>query len=196
MSKGTGILTGLTLLAAIWLFQLVKLTDGYFSEHMLRHMLLITVICPLLALGISTPNRNMAVSPLIASLIEFIIVWGWHVPALHDLARAYWPVALLEQATFLVAGLLLWCAVLRPNEALAGAGGMFLTSMHMTLLGALLILSPRLLYQAELCRLGGVEDQQLGGMIMLGIGTPIYLIAGLFILSGTLNLPEKEGAEK
>lgn len=195
MSRGLSITVGVLLLGAMWLLPLAELTGGYFSEHMLRHMLLITIICPLVVFGFSNSGRNLfAVSPLIASLVEFLVVWGWHVPQLHDLARAFWSVALLEQLSFFVAGVFLWHSVLRSGDALAGAGGLFLTSMHMTLLGALLILSPRLLYQAELCRLGGVEDQQLGGMIMLGIGTPVYLIAGLFILSKALRLTGNEGA--
>jgi putative membrane protein len=80
-------------------------------------------------------------------------------------------------------------AVLHPGRQLAGAGGMLLTSMHMTLLGALLILAARPLYPSAIC--GGPADQQLGGMIMLGLGTPIYLLAGLVLTARALGQAER-----
>jgi putative membrane protein len=66
---------------------------------------------------------------------------------------------------------------------------MLLTSMHMTLLGALLILAQRPLYPSAVC--GGPADQQLGGMIMLGIGTPIYLVAGVVLTARALAQAER-----
>jgi putative membrane protein len=66
---------------------------------------------------------------------------------------------------------------------------MLLTSMHMTLLGALLILAARPLYPSAIC--GGPADQQLGGMIMLGLGTPIYLLAGLILTARALGRAER-----
>ena len=62
--------------------------------------------------------------------------------------------------------------------------------MHMTLLGALIILAPRDLY-AEICgRAADLSAQQLGGLLMLGIGTPVYLIAGLGLVAQALNRQE------
>ena len=45
---------------------------------------------------------------LVASFAEFAVVWGWHAPALHDAARASTVVFLVEQGSFLLAGLGLW----------------------------------------------------------------------------------------
>src|SRR5690606_4715706 len=115
-------------------------------------------------------------------------VWGWHLPAAHVAAQTSAAASVAEQASFLGAGLLLWLAVLHPGRQLAGAGGLLLTSMHMTLLGALLILAQRSLYPSAIC--GGPADQQLGGMIMLGIGTPIYLVGGLILTARALGAAE------
>lgn len=53
--------------------------------------------------------------------------------------------------------------------------------MHMTLLGALLVLAPSDLY-AEICgRDPSLSGQQLGGILMLAIGTPIYLVGALVL---------------
>jgi putative membrane protein len=61
---------------------------------------------------------------------------------------------------------------------LEGAMALFLTSMHMVLLGALLGLAPRLLYggHAEHAAAGmeALTDQQTGGVIMMALGGVIY----------------------
>lgn len=159
-----------------------------FADHMLRHMGVVAVAAPLLALGLRGAALP-AIPPLVATLVEFVAVWGWHLPAAHAAAQssAAWFAA--EQASFLVAGLMLWLAALHPGRQLAGAGSMLLTSMHMTLLGALLILAARPLYPAAIC--GGPIDQQMGGMIMLAIGTVIYLVAGLILTARALGGAER-----
>ena len=59
--------------------------------------------------------------------------------------------------------------------------------MHMTLLGAMLVLAPRDLY-AELCGTApDLSGQQIGGLLMLGIGTPVYLAGGLWLVRRTVN---------
>jgi putative membrane protein len=65
----------------------------------------------------------------------------------------------------------------------AGIVGLLMTSMHMTLLGALLALSPRLLYQRHhsLAGMTALEDQQLGGAVMIVAGGIAYTTGGLFL---------------
>ncbi|KPQ05458.1 MAG: caa3-type cytochrome c oxidase biogeneisis protein CtaG [Rhodobacteraceae bacterium HLUCCA12] len=176
------LIPALACLALLWL---APLDDWWpaFPVHMLRHMGLVAVAAPLLVLGLPRLAGIFAISPLIAAAVEFVVVWAWHLPVAHALGRTLAPGFVAEQASFLLAGLLVWAGCLQAAQPLVGAGGLLLTSMHMTLLGALLILAPRDLY-SELC--GTPPDltgQQLGGMLMLGIGTPIYLVAGL-ALSG------------
>jgi putative membrane protein len=67
--------------------------------------------------------------------------------------------------------------------------GLLLTSMHMTLLGALLALSPRPLYFhiAGFSGLTPLEDQHLGGAIMLLVGGVSYLLGGLWLTVGLLK---------
>lgn len=159
-----------------------------FADHMARHMAVVAVAAPLLAAG-TPPGWLAGVSPLVATLGELLIVWGWHLPAPHAAAQssAFW--FSVQHACFLLVGLALWRSVLQPGRALAGAGGMLLTSMHMTLLGALLILASRELYPSGIC--GGPADQQMGGIIMLGLGTPIYLLAGLVLTARALREVER-----
>ncbi|SHF64583.1 putative membrane protein [Loktanella atrilutea] len=180
--KALGIL-GLALLLAIWVWPWEGWI-GLFPAHMVRHMGLVAVVAPLLVIGFPKATRIFAVSPLAATVFEFVIVWGFHLPALHEGAAFSTPAFVAEQTLFLLAGLCVWAGCLRGG-GLAGAGGLLLTSMHMTLLGALLTLAPRVLYVPG-C-VGSLAEQQLGGMMMLAIGTPVYLIAGLWLTGGALK---------
>jgi putative membrane protein len=177
-------LAGLAVLAALWL---VPWDVAAFPAHMIRHMGLVAVAAPLLALGFPRALAPLAVNPLAAAVVEFVVVWAWHLPAAHAAARLSALGLVAEQGAFLLAGLMVWAGAFGARQPLAGAGGLLLTSMHMTLLGAILVLAPRDLY-AELC--GTPPDltgQQLGGLLMLGIGTPVYLAGGLWLVRRALG---------
>lgn len=200
-----------------WAAAAPPLQQWPFTLHMVRHMLLVAMIAPLVViLWQRTARPLFVVSPLLATLLEFIVVWGWHLPAAHAAARDSLPGFMTEQVSFLVAGLLLWSAVLQPGAALAGAGGLLLTSMHMTLLGALVVLSPTahtvhaLGHSAQPLHAlfpvteglqawlqapaSPLVDHQTGGLVMLGVGMPIYLIVGLLLVYRQLseNEPDEE----
>ncbi len=172
--------------------------------HMAGHMIAVAVAAPLLAFAIAGTPADPAtrfpriVTPLAMSVVELVVVWSWHVPALRLAAEAYPFVLIAEQASFLVAGLLLWSAALgaagdaRWARRAGGVAAMLLTSMHMTLLGALIGLAPRPLY-AGLHAAHGMEplaDQQVGGVVMLMIGAAAYFFGGLAMLASLLRLRE------
>lgn len=165
------------------------------TGHMAAHMLAVAVAAPCVAIGIAGTRGDPAlrlprvVTPLAMSMVELAVVWGWHLPALRA-AAAHAPLLLaLEQLSFLAAGVLLWSAVLAPGARAMGIGALLLTSMHMTLLGALIGLAPRLLYPAMAHRapwgLAPLADQQLSGAVMLLVGGAAYFLGGLGLL-GTL----------
>ncbi len=178
---------------------------GGFAHHMTMHVAVVAVAAPLLAVGLAgsrldpTPAAPLLFAPLLAMGLEFVVVWGWHAPVLHAAARHSAAVMALEQASFLAVGLLVWLAAFGsgrgPPRAAWGAGilALFLTSMHMTLLGALLALSPRPLYEhAHHGGAGGLsplDDQHLGGAIMLLVGGASYLLGGLVLLARLLREP-------
>lgn len=197
-SLGLGVLT----LLAAWTAPLLPIGSGPFAEHMAIHMGIVAIAAPLLAAGVAggplDPVRRLprVFSPIPASVVELVVVWTWHAPALHHAARTD-PLALvLEQGTFLASGLLLWLSAFggdrRDRAARAGAGvlALLLTSMHMTLLGALLALPPRPLYPHG----ANLPDQHLGGAIMLLVGGVSYLAGALWLVVGLLRRPRVEPA--
>ncbi|MEN2506962.1 cytochrome c oxidase assembly protein [Stutzerimonas stutzeri] len=193
------LMLGLATLGAVWLGPLPAMADRLFVGHMLMHMLVVAVAAPLLAIGLAGGRLDFSArlpilfSPILASVIELFVVWAWHMPTLHHAARTSTGAELLEQGSYMVAGLLVWLAAfggVRHRRALAGIAGLLLTSMHMTLLGVLLAMSGRPLYQhtgSALSGLSPLEDQQMGGVIMLAFGGSAYLIGGLYLLFGLLQ---------
>lgn len=196
------ILLGLVALGVAWLGPLPALAHRAFFGHMTMHMMVVAIAAPLLALGIAGSRFDPVVkapalfAPIPASVLELILVWGWHAPLLHHFARGTLVGLVAEQSTFLMAGLLVWISAFggpvprRPARAAAGIIGLLLTSMHMTLLGALLALTPRPLYHGEgsghshgpgVAGMTALEDQHLGGAVMLVVGGIAYLTGGLWL---------------
>ncbi|MEY8840445.1 cytochrome c oxidase assembly protein [Cribrihabitans sp. XS_ASV171] len=178
-------IAALLMLAGIW-FPDWEAYLGAFPAHMLRHMGLVALAAPLLVLALPAVGR-IAPPVAIAAAIEFAVVWAFHLPLAHATTQSGGVWYLFEQALFLAAGVAVWASALPPSPRLAGAVGLLLTSMHMTLLGALLILAPKDLY-AEICgRAPDLSGQQLGGILMLAMGTPAYLFGGLALTASALK---------
>jgi putative membrane protein len=201
----------LAALACVWLTPLPTALPGPFSAHMATHMTVVVLAAPLLALAVAgtalDPLRHLPAAQLAVpvSLVELVVVWGWHAPALHHFARNNTGGFVAEQAAFLASALLLWLCVLAPEPAAAlpaddraasvrhepgsasaaGVVALLLTSMHMTLLGALLALAPRPLYHAG--AIAALADQHLGGALMLFFGGAVYLGGGLGVAAALLK---------
>ncbi|CAM8668845.1 MULTISPECIES: cytochrome c oxidase assembly protein [Sphingobium] len=165
--------------------------------HMAGHMIAVALAAPLLAYGLSGGRYDLAgrwpglLSPMAMMLVELFTVWAWHLPALRALADRNMAAMVVEQGCFLMAGWMLWGVVFHAPQRAAGIGALLLTSMHMTLLGALIGLAPRPLY-AHMQHSGGLSldalaDQQLGGVIMLMVGASSYFLGGLLLLASLLR---------
>lgn len=203
----------LALAAAVLAFAGLGMTG-----HMAAHMGAVAVSAPVLAFGLQdnachpraggdplAPTVGQEVhrlpqwipafagmaagGPLFWAMLEFVVVWTWHLPALRDIADSSAFVTLAEQAIFLATGLALWRAALA--QPAAGGAALLLTSMHMTLLGALIGLAPRPLYgmmaMHPLAGLDALADQQLGGVVMLLVGGASYCLGGLWLLGRVLR---------
>jgi putative membrane protein len=188
---------GVIALALAWLGPLPQLAPGPFSAHMTMHMGVVALAAPLIAFGLGgtayDPVRRAPrwFAPVPASVVELIAVWAWHAPGLHHFARHTTLGLVLEQGMFLGSGLLVWLAAFggargdRADRIAQGGLALLLTSMHMTLLGALLALPPRALYAHHGAHahsgatITPLEDQHLGGAIMLVAGGLAYLSGGL-----------------
>lgn len=197
------VILGFVLLAALWLGPLPAMSRTAFSAHMLLHLGIVALVAPLLALGLVRSGvcldgaRNIRVWAILAFSVEMIVVWGWHAPALHEAAARHVSVFVIQQISFLGAGLAVWLlGFASRSKAAVGAAvvGFFFSFIHMTMLGMLLILAPELIYPADLC-LGAfgfeqLEDQRFGGVLMAAWGGLIYMAGGV-VLGARLLLREE-----
>ncbi len=200
--KYAALALGILLLLVLWAVLLPNADRTSFTVHMVVHMGVVAGAAPLIAIGISgtrydVTRRYAWLTPLLVSVVELFAVWAWHLPAMRAMSKASASFAALEQATFLAAGLTLWLSCLAGDHErrnLAGTVGLLFTSMHMTLLGALLALAQRPFYGSEevSCfgvRLPAATDQHAGAVVMLLVGAVVYLAGGVALLARTLNAP-------
>jgi putative membrane protein len=207
-------------LALIW--PLDALGETLFSAHMTQHMVLIVVAAPLLVLGeplapvlagLPEPVRRAAAAilhwrlgrgllawltrPWVASLIQGVILWLWHVPAAFEAALEHPALHALEHAAFLTSALLFWWSVLHagrngPFGFGIAAFWMLITVVHGGLLGALITFAQVQLYPgygdaASLWGMDALTDQQLAGLIMWVPTGMVHLTAGVLLVSAWLS---------
>ena len=106
------VIAGLAVLLVAWAGPLPRLVPGSFAAHMLLHMSVVGIGVPLLAIGFAPRLRagtgSALVLPIVVSLLDFVVVCGWHAPALHNLSRSEPLILALEQASFAGVALLVW----------------------------------------------------------------------------------------
>ena len=124
-----------------------------------------------------------------AWLLHALALWLWHVPALFETALAHEDVHALQHICFLGTALLFWWSVLggahRHARGLALLS-VFTTMLHTGILGALLTFSKTVWYRnyvlgSPTFGLTGLEDQQLGGIIMWVPAGLVYIACGLWL---------------
>lgn len=198
---------GLVLLAVALVWPLDAWAGQSFAAHMAQHMVLLAVAPPLLVIGrpgatwlrglparlrrpLVRPRhwpgvaawRRATASVGFTGTLHAAALWGWHIPALFELALRNDAVHWLEHVTLLASGWLFWRALFRAREGAVGWGlaAMLGTVLHSGVLGALLTLAPRPLYGGYGAGpLDPLQDQQLAGLIMwVPMGT-VYLVAAL-----------------
>jgi len=173
-----------------------NLSDTYlFSAHMAQHLLLTLVFPPLLLYGTPSavmrqllrPRWVMTVArvvtrPLVAAAVFTAPIVLWHVPAFYEAALRDHNLHIVQHLVFLTTAVIMWWPVLSPVPELPRLPHLlqmlylFLLGIPMSITGALIALSDRVLYPfyaAAAPRVGGLsplDDQQIGGLLMWVLG--------------------------
>jgi cytochrome c oxidase assembly factor CtaG len=185
------------------------LGEHLFTFHMIEHEIVMAVSAPLLiaARPIGTmlwalPRHARAAAgrllrgrPIVnawewlsaggnATVLHGIAIWAWHAPVLFDAAVTSVAMHRLQHLSFLLTAMLFWWSVFYRSNPGAAAWHLFVTMMHTGILGALMALAPRVLYQAQTATaaewgLTPLQDQQLAGLIMWVPAGTIYAGAAL-----------------
>jgi putative membrane protein len=188
-----------------------------FTLHMIEHELIMLVAAPLIVLsrplgtmiwslpggarsGLSAWARGGALywlwrhatAPVTATVVQILIIWLWHAPALFEQALRHDSWHIVQHICFLVSALLFWWAMLFGRAGRAGYGlaalCLFVTSLAGGALGALMTFAVSPWY-ADYAAMGmgllGLtpeEDQQLAGLLMWIPGGMIHAGAALVML--------------
>jgi putative membrane protein len=204
---------GMLTLAGALISPLHWLGEHLFTFHMIEHEIVTAISAPLIVLarpvGVllwGLPRRARgAFGALMAShsirkawkwwaggtcatVIHGVAIWLWHLPFLFDAAVTSTIMHRLQHLSFFATALLFWWAVVWRSEYGAAAWHLFITMIHTGILGALMALSPRVLYAAQTQTasawgLTPLEDQQLAGMIMWVPAGTIYAAAALTMIA-------------
>src|SRR5690606_30025469 len=135
-----------------------------------------------------------------AALMHGAAVWIWHAPGLFQAALSSSILHDLEHASFFFTGIAFWHATLlsvrSPTSLMPGIVGIVLTLMHGGLMGALLTLTPTVLYpvygpSAAAFGLTPIQDQPLAGLVMWVPAGAVYLVAGLYLGAHLLDATER-----
>jgi putative membrane protein len=216
--------TGWSGLALALMSPLHVIAERMLTAHMIEHELIMAVAAPLLLLSRPLVAFVWAIPMIarrwlgtVAGLSPIVSVWllltdaafatplhvgtvlAWHMPVLFESAITYPALHKLQHMSFLTTALLYWWAVLslpRRNHGVA-ALHLFATMMAISLLGALLTLSPHLWYSTYSSPPFGftpLEDQQLAGLLMWIPGCAVYAIAALCFMATWIGSRERKVA--
>lgn len=166
--------------------------EHLFSAHMLQHVLLGDVAPLLLLLSLSRvimrplTRRLMSVEralgplahPVTGIVLWLVLMYAWHIPALYDAALTNPVVHLLEHATFFTAGVCVWWPLIQPVPMRRRLTGMWplvyigSAKLGLAVLGLYLTWSTQVLYPyyetvPRIWGLSAIEDQNIGGAIMM-----------------------------
>ena len=197
--------------AAALISPLCALSVSLFSARVGQHMILSLVAAPLVVLGrpdlsfaglwpdasrrlSSSQALRMIRGPAGAATAFALALWFWHAPGPYDTTFASPTVYWLMHLTVFATALMVWDVLLGPR----GAGDLpalavgAISTLQMTFLGAIITLSPHLLYAPHAVTpyawgLTQAGDQQLGGLIMWVPGCSIFLAVTLLTLGRAMS---------
>ena len=195
-----------------------------FTMHMIEHELIMLLATLLLAAsgaggvlawglprrlrqslggGWKSPLQSLwrpLTEPVTATLIQAVVMWGWHAPPLFDRALDSFGWHIAQHACFFLTSLLFWWGMLHPRERGCGYGVsaacLFATSLIGGALGALMSLSSSPWY-ADYAAMGmtgigldPVNDQRLAGLIMWIPGGLVHGVAAMVLFYKWLKAAE------
>lgn len=197
--RRAGTAAGWVVAAIALISPLCALSVSLFSARVAQHMVLTLLAAPLIAGGL--PRARVSTAPLrlwMGTAAFFLCLWFWHMPVPYDSTftstLTYW----VMHITLFGSAILLWRELLDHAPEHTGqalAAGM-LTFMHMGLLGAVLSLADRAMFQwhfltTQAWGFSPLQDQQLGGTVMWVPGVVLFLWSALRSIDRLWGLMER-----
>ena len=181
---------GLVVLAVAVGPPLDRLADRSLTAHMTQHVLLLTVVPPLLVAGSPTALRSSWCAALTATAVQTVVMWCWHAPSLYEAASGRSPAHGIEHLSFVAVGVAFWATAMSTRIGIGAPVLLFVGALPGTGLGVALTFATAPWY-------AGYHDlgsQQLAGVVMwAGAGT-VYLIGAALLAVRAVRDDELAGA--
>ncbi|HEY2602933.1 MAG TPA: cytochrome c oxidase assembly protein [Thermoleophilaceae bacterium] len=193
--------------------------DYLFSMHMVQHILLGDIAPLLVLLSLSRvimrplTRRLMSVEralgpfahPATGIAVWLTMIYVWHIPAMYDAALNHDGIHALEHTCFFIGGIAVWWPLIQPvpmRRRLTGLGVfgyLIAAKISIGLLGIFLTWSHGVAYPyyehvPRIWGLSAIEDQNLGGAIMMVEQSIVLVIA--FVILFVRMLLQSEQDEK
>jgi putative membrane protein len=202
---------------------LAALDHEMLTAHMVQHLLLMTLAPPLILLGmprkplvhdplqrlleaVGRPLRSAPTQKMGSVLTHPAVCWFaatgtlvvWHIPSVFMLGLRSQMWHGIEQASFLVTGLLFWRPVVQPWPRVSKWPEssmllyLFVATLPCDILSGFLVFCDRVVYSVFLSSphsfgLSALEDQQCAGALMWTCVTVVYLIAAAIFAARLLS---------
>jgi putative membrane protein len=163
---------------------------GSLAGHMLQHLVVMNGAALLFAVALRPQVRGVLAA---ATVLQIVLLWGWHVPPVYEAASHAPVLAILMQASLLAAGFLFWSALLahpveRSWQTILSA---LVTAKAFCLFGAVLCFARRPLYALHGEHggwgLSAMDDQQLAGLLMMASCAVVYVVAAVALFVRWMN---------
>jgi cytochrome c oxidase assembly factor CtaG len=188
-----------------------------FSAHMTQHILLGDLAPLLLLLSLSRvimrpATRRLArleralgrlASPATGLVVWFALLYLWHIPALYVAAIQHPAVHALEHASFFTAGVAVWWPLVQPVPMRRRMTGMApfayiaTAKAGLAALGLYLTWTSTVVYSyyagvPRIWGLSAVDDQNVGGAIMMVEQSTVFVIAFGLLFARMLTQSEED----
>jgi putative membrane protein len=206
---------GLLAIAVALVSPVAHLAEELVIAHMVEHLLLGDVATLLLVLGLTGPllqpilaipvfdKLRILAHPLVALPLWALNFYFWHIPALYDAAYGGAAVHILEHASFIFFGCLMWMPIFgplpKPSWFNAGWKVAYVIAVRFAgaILGNVLMWSGTVLYPKYAAgeaywKISPLADQSTAGVVMMVEGT----FLGLGLLAWVFFEVSREGIEK
>jgi putative membrane protein len=226
--RPAGFVVGLFVLLAATGSPLAMLDHDFLTAHMAQHLLIMTVAAPLILLGAPIVTLlhglpkdlfgwfhrravlhwlgEVFTHPVFCWLTCTAVVIGWHVPAIFEMGVRSELGHMVEQGSFLIAGILFWWPVILPWPTTATWPAwsipvyLFLATLPCDALSAFLCFCNRVVYShylpdQQLFDTSALRDQACAGAVMWFWVTFVYLLPAAALTFRLLS-PEKRFLEK
>jgi len=206
---------GLLTIAVALVSPVAHIGEELVIAHMVEHLLLGDLATLLLVLGLTGPllqpilaipifdRLRILAHPLVAFPLWVLNFYFWHIPALYDAAYGGAAVHLLEHASFIFFGCLMWMPIFGPLpkpswfNAAWKVGYVIAVRFAGAILGNVLMWSGSVLYPKYAAgeaywNITPLADQSTAGVVMMVEGT----FLGLGLLAWVFFEVSREGIEK